>query len=107
MLFMAEEQLRLREVQGVRAGDIHRVNSVALRHVIKRGEEMLNEVIVGKTLRLLKAAGIDCGKFQFAGFVGGVDELARDPVRSNDCETYHKRLRTPLRGTFSHCSTSS
>ena len=92
---MAEEQLRLREVQGVRAGDIHRVNGVALRHVIKRSEEMLNEVIVGKTLRLLKAAGIDCGKFKFAGFVGGVDELARDPVRSNDCETYHKRLRTP------------
>jgi hypothetical protein len=27
--------------------------------------------------------------------VGGVDELARDPVRANDCETYHKRLRTP------------
>ena len=38
MLFMAEEQLRLREVQGVRAGDIDRVNGVALRHVIKRGE---------------------------------------------------------------------
>ena len=56
---------------------------------------MLDQVIVGKTLRLLKAAGIDCGKFQFAGFVGGVDELARDPVRSNDCETYQKRLRTP------------
>jgi hypothetical protein len=27
--------------------------------------------------------------------VGGVNELASDPVRSNDCETYHKRLRTP------------
>ena len=95
MFFMAEEQLRLREVQGVRAGDIDRVNGVALRHLVERGEEMLNEVVVSKTLRLLEAAGIDRGKLIFAGFVGGVDELARDPVRSNDCETYHKRLRTP------------
>ena len=83
MLFMAEEQLRLREVQGVRAGDIDRVNGVALRHLVERGEEMLNEVVVSKTLRLLEAAGIDRGKFIFAGFVGGVDELARDPVRSS------------------------
>ncbi len=56
---------------------------------------MLNEVVVGKTLRLLKAAGIDCGKFKFAGFVGGVDELAGDPVRTNDCETYHKGAISP------------
>jgi hypothetical protein len=27
--------------------------------------------------------------------MGGVDELAGDPVRANNCETYHKRLRTP------------
>ena len=95
MLFMAEEQLRLREVQGVRAGDIDRVNGVALRHLIKRGEQMFNQIIVREGLRLFKAAGIDGGELKFAGFVGGVDELARDPVRSNDCETYHKRLRTP------------
>ena len=35
MLFMAEEQLRLREVQSIRAGDIDRVNGVALRHLIE------------------------------------------------------------------------
>lgn len=29
---------------------------------------MLDEVIIRKTLRLLKAAGIDCGEFKFAGF---------------------------------------
>ena len=56
---------------------------------------MFNQVVICKTLRLLKAAGIDCGELIFAGLVGGVDELARDPVRTDDCETYHKRLRTP------------
>jgi hypothetical protein len=48
VLFMAEEQLRLREVQGVRAGDIDRVNVVALRQFIERGEQMLDGIVVGK-----------------------------------------------------------
>lgn len=85
----------MREMQRIRAGNIDRVNGVALRHLIERGEQMFNQVVIRKTLRLLKAAGIDCGELIFAGFVGGVDELARDPVRTDDCETYHKRLRTP------------
>jgi len=66
---------------------------------------MLDEIVVSKGLRLFKAAGIDCGKFIFAGLMGGIDELTRDPVRPNDCETYHKRSRTPLLGTCCHCST--
>ncbi len=44
-----------------------------------------NQIIVREGLRLFKAAGIDGGELKFAGFVGGVDELARDPVRTNDC----------------------
>ncbi|MNS91460.1 hypothetical protein D3C72_1255530 [compost metagenome] len=56
---------------------------------------MLDRVIVSKSLRLFKAAGIDGGEFEFAGFMGGVNELARDPVRAYNCETYHKRSRTP------------
>lgn len=56
MFFVAEEEPGLREVQGVRAGDIDRVNGVALRHLIKRGEQMFNQIIVREGLRLFKAA---------------------------------------------------
>ncbi len=52
---------------------------------------------MSKASRLLKAAGIDGGEFKFAGFVGGVDELAGDPVRTNDCETYHGWLSCTLK----------
>ena len=92
---MAKKQRRLRKVQGVWAGDVDRVNGVTLRHLIERREQMFNQIVVRETLRLLQAAGIDCGELKFAGFMGGVDELAGDPVRANNCETYHKRLRTP------------
>jgi hypothetical protein len=66
-----------------------------LRHLIERGKQVFDEIITGKGLGLFKAAGKNGGEFVFAGLVGGVNELASDPVRSNDCETYHKRLRTP------------
>ena len=46
-------------------------------------------------LRLFKAAGVNGGKGIFAGLMGGIDELAGDPVRPNDCETYHKRRCAP------------
>ncbi|MNR01415.1 hypothetical protein D3C85_1172190 [compost metagenome] len=95
MFFVRKELQGLRGVQGVWAGDIHRVNRIALRHFIKRGKQMFDEIIIRKRLCLFKAAGIDGGEFEFAGFMGGVNELARDPVRAYNCETYHKRSRTP------------
>ena len=91
VLFVAQEQPRLREVQGVRAGDINRVNGVALRQRLQRGKQMLDRIVIGEGLRLFEAAGVDGGKFIFAGFMGGIDKLLSDPVCANNCETYHKR----------------
>ena len=52
---------------------------------------MLDRIVFGEGLRLFEAAGVDGGKFLFAGFMGGIDKLLGDPVCANNCETYHKR----------------
>lgn len=65
---------------------------------------MLDGIIISERLRLFKATGVDGGESEFAGFMSGVDKLARDPVSTNYSETYHKRQRTPERD-FRHCST--
>ncbi len=82
---------------GVRAGDINRLNRVALRHRFQRGKQMLDGIIICERLRLFKTTGVNGGEPEFAGFMGGVDKLARDPVSPNYSETYHKRQRTPER----------
>ena len=61
---------------------------------------MFDWVIVGEGLRLLKATRIDCGSLIFAGFMGGIDKLAGDPVCANYCETYHKGLQAAKRDSF-------
>ncbi|MEA7931717.1 hypothetical protein ONJ16_27485, partial [Salmonella enterica subsp. enterica serovar Montevideo] len=38
-------------------------------------------------LRLFKTTGVNGGEPEFAGFMGGVDKLARDPVSPNYSET--------------------
>ncbi|GCP85239.1 hypothetical protein BvCmsHHP019_00908 [Escherichia coli] len=58
MNFMAKEKLCLGKVQGIRAGNIHRVNGIAFRHRFQRGKQMLDRKIIGEVLSLLKAAGI-------------------------------------------------
>ena len=73
------------------AGDIHCINGIALRHRFKRSKEVLDGIIVGEGLGLLKAAGVDSGELIFAGLVGGIDKLFGYPVCTNDCETYHRR----------------
>jgi hypothetical protein len=45
---MAQEQPGLREVQRVRAGDIDRVNVVALRQRLQRGKQMLDRIVIGE-----------------------------------------------------------
>lgn len=97
MLFMLQKALRLGEMQGIRAGDINRLNRVALRHRFQRGKQMLDGIIICERLRLFKTTGVNGGEPEFAGFMGGVDKLARDPVSPNYSETYHKRQRTPER----------
>lgn len=88
---MAQEQPGLRKVQRVRAGNIDRVNVRALCQFIERGKQMLDRIVFGEGLRLFEAAGVDGGKFIFAGFMGGIDKLLGDPVCANNCETYRKR----------------
>lgn len=61
---------------------------------------MLDGVIVGEGLRLLEATGIDRGQLIFAGFMGGIDKLAGDPVCANYCETYHNGLQAAKRDPF-------
>ncbi len=58
---------------------------------------MLDGIIICERLRLFKTTGVNGGEPEFAGFMGGVDKLARDPVSPNYSETYHKRQRTPER----------
>lgn len=65
---------------------------------------MLDGIIICERLRLFKTTGVNGGEPEFAGFMGGVDKLARDPVSPNYSETYHKRQRTPERD-FRQCST--
>ncbi|SUH34825.1 Uncharacterised protein [Salmonella enterica subsp. enterica] len=101
---MLQKALCLGEMQGVRAGDINRLNRVALRHRFQRGKQMLDGIIICERLRLFKTTGVNGGEPEFAGFMGGVDKLARDPVSPNYSETYHKRQRTPERD-FRQCST--
>ncbi|CNU20296.1 Uncharacterised protein [Salmonella enterica subsp. enterica serovar Bovismorbificans] len=97
MFFMLQKALRLGEMQGIRAGDINRLDRVALRHRFQRGKQMLDGIIICERLRLFKTTGVNGGEPEFAGFMGGVDKLARDPVSPNYSETYHKRQRTPER----------
>lgn len=42
------------KVQGIRAGNIHRVNGIAFRHRFQRGKQMLDRKIIGEVLSLLK-----------------------------------------------------
>ena len=61
MNFMAKEKLCLGKVQGIRAGNIHRVNSITFCHRFQRRKQMLDRKIIGEVLGLFKAAGIDSG----------------------------------------------
>ena len=88
---MVEEQLRLREVQGVRAGNINRVDSIALRQIVQRRKQLVDGIIARKGLRLFKAARVNRGEFILARFMGGIDKLFCYPVCANNSETYHKR----------------
>ncbi len=101
MLFMVHKQAGLGKVQGVGACDIDRVDGVALRQRLQRREEMLHRVVARERLRLFKAAGVDRGQGKFARLVGGIDKLARYPVRSNNGETYHKGVSSPTVNIFS------
>ncbi len=47
---------------------------------------MLDRIVFGEGLRLFEAAGVDGGKFIFAGFMGGIDRLLGDPVCANNCK---------------------
>jgi len=92
-------------VQRVGASDIDRINSVTLGQGVERGKEVLDGIIAGKVLGLLKAAGVNAGQLQLAGLMGGINELAGDPVGANDCETYHKSFMLH-RGQSAQCSMS-
>ena len=50
---------------------------------------MLDRKIIGEVLSLLKAAGIYGGLLVFTALMGGLAELASDPVRTNHSETFH------------------
>ena len=77
MNFMAKEKLCLGKVQGIRAGNIHRVNGIAFRHRFQRGKQMLDRKIIGEVLR--PAQG--CGNIRrltciYRSHGGDLDELA-------------------------------
>ncbi len=42
---------------GIRAGDINRLNRVALRHRFQRGKQMLDRIIICERLRLFRTTG--------------------------------------------------
>lgn len=57
---------------------------------------MLNRVLFGEFLSLLKGARIDGDQRVFATFVGRINELSRDPVRTNNSEAYHRQRESPV-----------
>ncbi len=65
---------------GIRAGDINRLNRVAFAPIASSEVNRCSTgIIICERLRLFKTTGVNGGEPEFAGFMGGVDKLARDP----------------------------
>ena len=89
VLAVRHKQERLLAVQGVGARQINRIDKIAGGQRLQRGKEMRTGIVCGEGFRLLLRTRIDGVQAQMAGFVRGIDKLARYPVSSHNSKTDH------------------
>ncbi|CAK8742469.1 hypothetical protein SODG_005758 [Sodalis praecaptivus] len=89
MFTLAHKQQALLTMQGVGAGDIHRVNQVGGGKLLQRIKTLFDRIIRRQGTGLRQLARINGGQFQLTAFMSGIDKLTGDPIGTYDCETNH------------------